>query len=316
MQPTYTSDRFSSRPPTLGGLIMLIGFILLGGVFSSLLLFGLLMLLKGMGRVEAQAYLIELASQPQAIANGWNELMILQAVNHLGTFLLPSLVYWYIIERQSWSRFNSRPITAVAGLSLVALIVISFMPFDSLIIEWNQNLHLPQTLGPLEEWIRSKEKQAEGVTKFLTTFHTPFQLLTALIVIAVIPAIGEEVLFRGIIQRSLTYWTANTHVAIWIAAALFSAIHVQFLGFFPRMLLGALFGYLYVWSGSLWVPILAHFVNNGFTVLMVYLHQQKLVSMDIESTESVPILGALISGAITAGLLYYFRQLNSNQVSN
>jgi membrane protease YdiL (CAAX protease family) len=316
MQPTYTSDRFSSRPPTLGGLIMLIGFILLGGVFSSLLLFGLLMLVKDMGWVEAQDYLKKLIAQPQTIANGWNELMLAQAVNHLGTFLLPSLVYWYTIERQSWSRFNTRPITAVAGLSLVALIVISFMPFDGLIIEWNQNLHLPQTLGPLEEWIRSKEKQAEGATKFLTTFHSTFELLAALIVIAVIPAVGEEVLFRGIIQRSLTYWTANTHVAIWIAAALFSAIHVQFLGFFPRMLLGALFGYLYVWSGSIWVPILAHFVNNGFTVLMVYLHQQKLVSMDIESTESVPVLGALISGVITAGLLYYFRQLNSNRASN
>lgn len=179
-----------------------------------------------------------------------------------------------------------------------------------LIIEWNQNLHLPETLAPLEQWIRSKEKGLEGITKYLTTFKTTGQLLVAILVIAIIPGIGEEVLFRGILQRNLSYWTGNVHLGVWLAAALFSAIHVQFLGFFPRMLLGALFGYLYVWSGNLWVPILAHFVNNGFTVLMVYLYQQKMTAMNIESTESVSWSGVLISLIVTAGLLYYFRQVN------
>jgi membrane protease YdiL (CAAX protease family) len=315
MQPIYMSNRSLSRPPTLGGLIMLVGFVLMGGVISTLLLFGLLMLSKGMGPSEAQAYLTELAANPVAAPNGWYELMVLQGINHLGTFLLPSLLYWYSIERRTWDQFNPRPISAVAGLSLIALIVVAFMPFDSLIIEWNQGIHLPQTLSPLEQWVRDKEKELEGVTKYLTTFKTIPQLLVAFLVIAIIPAIGEETLFRGILQRNLTHWTGNVHLGVWVAAALFSAIHVQFLGFFPRMLLGALFGYLYVWSGNLWVPILAHFVNNGFTVLMVFLYQRKLVSMDIESNESVPLLGALISGVVTVGLLFYFRQANGDKAT-
>ena len=313
MQSTDLPNRLPAHPPTLGGLIMLVGFVLLGGVLSTLLLLGILMLVNGYSFFEAQSYLTTMAANPASLANGWYELMTLQAVNHVGTLLVPSLVYWSVIERRTWGQFSPRPLWAVGGLLLVALVVIAFMPFDGLIIEWNRNLSLPQTLAPLEQWIRDQEKGLEGLTKYLTTFRTPGQLLVALLVIAVIPAVGEEVLFRGILQRNLMYWTGNGHVGIWLAAALFSAIHVQFLGFVPRMLLGALFGYLYVWSRNLWVPILAHFVNNGFTVLMVYLHQRKLVSVDIESTESVPVAGALASLAVTAGLLYFFRKRNQER---
>ena len=291
---------------------MLVGFVLMGGVVSTMLLLGILLIVKGIDVAEAQAYLMQLALKPTASVGGWYELMGLQAINHVGTFLLPALAYWYLIERRTWEQFNTRPLWAVMGLGLAGLIVIAFMPFDGLIIEWNQNMHLPQTLAPLEQWIRDKEKSLEGMTKYLTTFNTTGQLIVAIVVIAVIPAIGEEVLFRGVLQRNFIHWTKNQHVGIWLAAALFSAIHIQFLGFFPRMLLGALFGYLYVWSGNLWVAILAHFVNNGFTVLLVYLYQRKMTTVDIESSEPVPVWGAMASLALTAGLLYYFRQNNKN----
>jgi membrane protease YdiL (CAAX protease family) len=313
MQPTHTPTYSQSRPPTIGGLSMLVGFVLLGGVISTFLLLGILLIIKGMDAAGAQAYLTQLALNPSESGSGWYELMLLQAINHLGTFLLPALAYWYIIERRNWEQFNVRPLWAVASLGLVSLIVIAFMPFDGLVIEWNQNIHLPQTLAPLEQWIRDKEKSLEGITRYLTTFSSPTQLIVALLVIAVIPAIGEEVLFRGILQRNFSYWTRNVHLGIWLAAILFSAIHIQFLGFFPRMLLGALFGYLYVWSGNLWVPIFAHFVNNGFTVVMVYMHQRKVVSVDIENNELVPVWGAMLSLALTLGLMYFFKQRNQAQ---
>ncbi len=290
--------------------MILLGFVLIGGVISTVLMAVLLVLTKGLPVADIQPYLLELTTNPTAKPGAWYEIMGLQTVNHLGTFLLPALAYWYWIERRSWFQFSPRPLSAVVGLGLVAVIVIAFMPANGLIIDWNRNLHLPQTLAPIEQWIRDKEKDLEGLTKYLTTFNTTGQLLVALLVIGVIPAIGEEVLFRGILQRNLTYWTKNVHVGIWVAAILFSAIHVQFLGFFPRMLLGALFGYLYVWSGNLWVPILAHFVNNGFTVLMVYLNQHKLVSFDVESTDAVPVWAGLVAGVVTAGLLVVFKKQN------
>ncbi len=169
MQPLYRPEGSTSRSPTLGGLIMLIGFVLIGGVVSTLLLFGILALSKGMGITEAQTYLAGLAANPSASPNSWYELMTLQAVNHIGTFFLPAIAYWYLIERRTWDQFNTRPVSAVAGLGLVVLIVIAFMPFDGLIIEWNQNVHLPETLAPVEQWIRDKEKSLEGITKYLTT---------------------------------------------------------------------------------------------------------------------------------------------------
>ncbi|GAB3947756.1 hypothetical protein GCM10028805_20580 [Spirosoma harenae] len=314
MQPVQSPQTSTSRPPTLGGLIMLVGFILMGGVVSTYFLFVILTFFKGLSLEATQVYLQDLTANPATSPGNWYTLMILQAVNHMGSFLLPALVYWYFIERRSWQQFNLRPLSAVVGFSLIGLIVVAFMPFDGLIIEWNQTLHLPEALAPIEQWMRDQEKKLSSVTEYLTTFKTVGQLLLALLVIAVIPGIGEEVLFRGILQRNFIHWTGNVHIGIWLAAALFSAIHVQFLGFFPRMLLGALFGYLYVWSGNIWVPIVAHFINNGLTVLMVYLYQQGFTSMDIESTKSVPILGSLVGLAVTSGLLYYFRKLNQTSV--
>ena len=310
MQPIYTPEGTNSRLPTLGGLIMLVGFVLMGGVVSLYLVFGLLALQKGLGYAEIQSYLTALAENPAKAPGNWYELMTLQGVNHVGTYFLPALAYWYFIEKRNWQQFNARPLSAVAGLGLVMLIVLAFTPFDGLVIEWNQNLHLPQTLAPTEQWMRDQETKLSGLTKYLTTFSTTGQFLVAMLVIAVIPAIGEETLFRGVLQRNFSYWTGNVHVGIWLSAIIFSAIHVQFLGFFPRMLLGALFGYLYVWSGNLWIPILAHFVNNGFMVLMIYLHQQQLTTVDVESPEAVPVLAALVAGGVTAGLLYYFRKQN------
>jgi uncharacterized protein len=124
--------------------------------------------------------------------------------------------------------------------------------------------------------------------------------------IAILPAIGEELMFRGVIQRIFTNWTKNYHWGIWISAFLFSAMHMQFYGFLPRMLLGGMFGYLLVWSGTMWVPILAHFVNNTMGVLGYYLIDKGTITKDIEEwgtgTEQIPLL---IFSIVLSGLLLF-----------
>ncbi len=190
---------------------------------------------------------------------------------------------------------------------LVMVIVIVFMGLNSIFIEWNQNFKFPEALG-WEESLRAMENQLNEMTTFLTAYDSTAQLVVAFIVIAILPAIGEELVFRGIIQKELFRGTNNIHLSIWIAAAIFSAIHLQFYGFVPRMVLGALFGYLYYWSGNLTLSMLAHFVNNGFTVVALYLHQQKVIDIDIESTESAPWPAVIFSAIFTAALLYIFRK--------
>jgi membrane protease YdiL (CAAX protease family) len=124
--------------------------------------------------------------------------------------------------------------------------------------------------------------------------------------IAVLPALGEELLFRGVIQRIFTSWIRNYHWGIWIAAFLFSAMHMQFYGFLPRMALGAMFGYLLVWTGTMWVPILAHFVNNTMGVLAYYFISKGVISKDIEQwgsgSEQFPMV---LLSMVSVGLLLF-----------
>lgn len=189
---------------------------------------------------------------------------------------------------------------------ITAFVVIIFMAVNSVFVEWNAGFNFPDFAKEFENWARDLEDTNAELTRFLTNFGSTGELLIALFIIAVLPAIGEEIVFRGLIQNELYRGTKNIHLSIWIAAILFSAIHFQFFGFVPRLLLGALFGYLYYWSGNLSLAILAHFVNNGVSVVALYLYQQGKFTFDIVSPESAPANVVIISALLTAGLLYYF----------
>jgi len=293
-------------------LLILLGFVLIGMSLGGILAAALLLVWTTSLGEDALLNSAELLNSPELFEGSWYLLMGVQSISHAFTFLLPSLLFWRVVERQRWDGLHDRPLSAVQALGAVALLTIAFMPFNGLIIEWNQGLRLPVTFQVVEEWMKAKEAQLSKLTRFLTTFDDPLQLVLAVFVIAVLPAVGEEVLFRGLIQRKLVQWVGNVHLGIWLAALLFSAIHLQFYGFVPRVLLGALFGYLYVWSGNIWVPILAHFVNNGFTVVMVWLHRRSVVPVNIENTDSVPLTGALFSLLLTIVLLIYFQKSNSS----
>lgn len=224
----------------------------------------------------------------------------------------------YYLNRQQKSLnnlFRERPLEWIPVLVTVFIVVI-FMAVNSVFIEWNAKFNFPDFAHNFEEWARQREDSAAELTTFLTTFTSAGQLILALVVIAVLPAIGEEIVFRGLIQHELFRATKNIHVAIWIAAVLFSAIHFQFFGFVPRLLLGALFGYLYYWSGNLKLSILAHFVNNSVSVVALYYYQQGTLSFDMESQEAAPPNVVIFSALITGGLLYYFhRYFQDRQIS-
>lgn len=305
MQDT-TPLTYSSRVPnTWRSLLVLVGFILVGMSVGNILAITILVkILGGGGEVDSMAIVNTLIQTPQDVPNGWYALMVLQATAHVFTYLIPPLFYWHYIERRGLNDFQTHSLANPMIWGVVLVVVLAFMPLNSLIIEWNAGMKLPDALGGVEQWMRAKEDKLAELTNFLTRFETPAQFLIALLVIGIIPALGEELLFRGVLQRKLMEHWVSPHVAIWVAAALFSAIHVQFYGFLPRMLLGALFGYLYYWSGSLWIAIFAHFVNNGFMVLMLYLYHQKVVGYNIEDNASVPWTAAVASLLVTSALLF------------
>lgn len=228
----------------------------------------------------------------------------------IGLILIPILYAWAIEKNNPVSWITSKA-TPMVMIVVTALIVISFMAINSIFIEWNANFAFPDFLKDFGNWAREQETKAEELTKFFTTFNSTGDFLFGLLVIALLPAIGEELVFRGMLQPEIFRTSGNHHVAIWVSAIIFSAFHMQFFGFVPRMLLGALFGYLYVWSGNLLIPMIAHFVNNGFSVLMMYLYQQGTITTDLDSPEAAP--WPVVAGFTLAfaALLFYFRKYHT-----
>lgn len=293
--------------PLTSSVLLLIGFVLMGLFVGQLLGLAVALGLTGV----PVAKLTTLVNDPAGVPRGWAALMCLQAGASLGGFVVGPLLHWRFIERQrGFDRLTSDRVSVVRVdmLLLAGLAVLVSFPLNTWFYELNRQLDLPASLQGLEDWIRSQETNTEKLTKFLTNIDDPLRLLVGMLVIAVIPAVGEEITFRGVGQNVLHWAFGNIHVAIWVTAALFSAIHLQFYGFLPRLLLGALFGYLYAWSGSLWVPIFAHFVNNGFQLLALYLFRTKLIETDLEKVDSVPLSAALISLALTGLLLLAIRR--------
>lgn len=302
------------RPPWRN-VMLLLGLVLLGMSLGNILAMVAIMAVSisqgGMGADD----IARMLQEPQQYPNAWWYLMLLQSISHLFTFLIPGMIYWKWSEQHRIEAFVRRAMPSYLILAITLLIVLIFMPFNSWVIEWNSSLHLPQGLQKIEDWMLSKEDELAKMTQFLTSFNTWPKLAVALIVMAVIPAIGEEVLFRGIIQRKIFHKVGDMHIAIWISAALFSAIHLQFYGFVPRMLLGAMFGYMYAWTRNLWTPIFAHFVNNATTVLIVYLAHQGTINFDIEKSDSsVSWMGALVSFLLTAGLLFNLKMISQRSI--
>ncbi len=235
-------------------------------------------------------------------------LLLIQGSGALGGFIIGGMIYLRWIERISPSKLFSTGNLNVYNLLISVVMVVSFMFVNTFFIEWNANLSFPEFMKGFESWALDKEEELKRITEFLTTFDSFGQFLWGFLVIAILPAIGEELIFRGIIQNKLHVYLKNIHAAIWISAILFSGFHIQFYGFVPRLLLGGLFGYMYAWSRNLWYPIIGHFINNGFTLLMIYLYQAGSININIEEEEAYPFSVIAVFAMICIYMMISFRK--------
>jgi membrane protease YdiL (CAAX protease family) len=240
---------------------------------------------------------------------------LFQLFSAIGLFIVPPLVYGLLVSKNLFEALGLNSFSKPASFFLVALLMVVVTPFLSWVIELNASMILPDFLSSIEEWMKASESKAESLTKAFLTFDGLGSLIYIMIIVAVIPAIGEELLFRGVLQKIMTRWVKNPHTGIWITAFLFSALHMQFFGFFPRMLLGALFGYLFLWSKSLWLPILGHFINNGTVVLASYFYPEMIENTDVtvfgEGNES--IVTYLLSFVFASAILFLIWKINTKK---
>jgi len=273
------------------------------------------------GLLTDALYGINMMENPNALSNLEDPavvgaLKLLQIfTTGLGMFLIPSIIA-SILFSKSPSNYLSlqlpeKPI--VLGLSI--LLMFSAVPLINLIHIFNQQLELPAFLSGIEEWMKQSEANAQRITEVFLNIKTTQELYYNLLIVAILPALGEEFLFRGVLQRLFKELTNNVHAAVIITAILFSAIHMQFYGFFPRMLLGLMFGYMLVWTGSIWVPVIAHLINNGAAVIFAYYAQQNNLPFDQDTVGT----GAgewpltIFSIAVVAILLFAIKRFGSSR---
>lgn len=207
-------------------------------------------------------------------------LLLMQGLQTLMVFILPPFLlnYWYGEKNSTYLKLvKAKPLDILlAVFSLLAAI-----PMINFLVSWNQDIQLPSFLAGLEKWMRTAEDNAEYTTELMLQGKSWSDLLWQLLVVAIMAGLGEELLFRGSLQ-SIFSTKGRIHRAIWITAIVFSLIHFQFYGFVPRLLLGAWFGYLLYWSGSIWVPVAAHFANNAISVVFHFTEKNTYLETDPE----------------------------------
>ena len=300
----------SAKTPLLGSLTPLtriIFSILLIIVCFSILFFLWLLLavpLFGTGIGEMMTGLSDY-QDPRTM----NLLRYLQVLQSFGLFIVPAILAGFLFEGSS-SRFLGlgKPSKPLVYLLVLTLMFVA-LPFINWMVTLNEMLKFPASLHGIEDWMKSTEAEAAKLTEAFIRMDSFGIFLFNFFMIAMLPAVGEELLFRGLLQRLMRDWLGNVHVAIFLSALFFSAMHMQFYGFLPRMMLGMLFGYLFYWSGSLWLPIWAHLVNNGSVIIVAYMGQQGLLSGGYEnfgSTDNLPVI--LLSIVITSMIIFIIRK--------
>ena len=254
-------------------------------------------------------YIISGGVSSSGIENLLEDRVLMLSLNSLSIMIFIS-PYFYVNKLSNYSikifPINSTPVI------LVLLLTFFFMILNSGVIEWNKSINFPEFMNSFETWAFNKEKELEKITIFLVSFENNWEFLFGILSIALIPGICEEYLFRGVLQKNFYLISKNIHIAVWLSAFFFSALHLQFYGFFPRILLGVLFGYIYYWSGSILYPMIAHIFNNFFSLTIFYFSQKGLLNenfeVSINSSPKIPMALIIISAVLFIGFMYLLRR--------
>ncbi|MCT4613275.1 MAG: CPBP family intramembrane metalloprotease [Marinifilaceae bacterium] len=242
-------------------------------------------------------------------------LKAIQTLYSIGLFIIPSFASAYLIEETGIASLNLKKNITSKNIILSISLILVALPIATVSGIWNAQMNFPEFMNGIENWMRAKEDLAADMTQKFLAMDNIGSFLVNIFMIAIIPALGEELLFRGLLQNNIQKWTKNAHWAIFISAFTFSAVHMQFFGFIPRLMLGIFFGYLFWYTKNLWYPIIAHFVNNGLAVVVAFISPESEINKDPSEMELSTglIIVAFISAALVVILLRKIK--NSNSIS-
>jgi len=236
-------------------------------------------------------------------------MIFLQGFTAFGTFLLPAIVYARIIRSRPVSFFTLDQPVSKQLLFLAIAALIAGQGLVTFTAWLNQQIVFPEWMGALGRSLNEMNENVDRGYRIFLNIHSFGRLLVMLLVAGIIPAFGEEFLFRGVVQRIFQRWTRNGHLAVWLAACIFSLIHMQFLNFLPRLALGAMLGYLFLWSGNLWYSIAAHFFNNAMLLVYAYVYiLQGGDPAELQSNANFQWMPVIFSSLLSLLLLYFFKK--------
>lgn len=253
-------------------------------------------------------------------------LRMVQTLQSFTVFIIPAVLATWCWSGTPLSDLRMRRVPNGLVFVLVPLLMIAAVPGINLLADLNSRVNLPEALSDLEKMLTEQEEAAKRLTEMFLQADNIGELFSNIFLMALLPAFGEELAFRGTAlnlclnggRADMVLSRRRAHTAIWVIAVLFSLIHFQFYGFVPRMLLGALFGYMVLWTGSIWTSVLAHFTNNAIAVTAYYIGVHcasgdetsgiTLEFFDTLGTGDTLWLG-IVSIAVTVGLIAVLRRV-------
>ena len=295
-QQPASSAIFSQLLVTFG--VTILSYLLFG--FAS---FQIAKLVTGIGPEE----FTKAVHKPEILESYVTASKIVQAISVIGLFMVPAFVlpkYLFHIDPVKYNGLNRR--SPFFLLIVTAFILVSFIPFLEWVTDLNMNMKFPAFMQGVYDWMKSTEDNSDKVIGQMLLMKTPAALIINILLIAVLPAVAEELYFRGYLQRTIYYWLGRRHVAVILTAFIFSFIHFQFFGFFTRMALGVVLGYIYLWSGNLRLSMFFHFLNNLYPIVISYEMQRSGQHFDINQAATYPVAVTILSLVLGCGLMYVF----------
>lgn len=248
-----------------------------------------------------------------------NKLKISQFIASVFIFIIPCILLSYFSTKESFNIFGFKSELKRQNILLILFMMIFIQPFVVFCMQLNTSfLHSVSDYIPvIYNQMELMEDKAAELTNFFLSMNSPMDLLFNLFLIALIPAIGEELFFRGIVQKKLGNILKSPHVAVIITSFIFSAIHMQFFGFLPRFILGLILGYLFYYSANLWMSVLGHFINNALGVLLMYSAFANKLTPDITNIKNtdISLFQAFFSVSVVLIFFYLYKQINTNKVN-
>ncbi len=252
--------------------------------------------------------LISLMNSPAENPEFRSLLLGMQGLIALITFVIAPYYFLKYFDLPLWDEIRKPSKNSLQVYLGMALIVVVFMPFSASFIELFQPENWPDSLRGLAESMESIDSRYDDIAGFFVDFDSYGEFFLAIIVMAVLPAIGEEFVFRGVLQPYLVKLSKNSMLGVLICSFIFAAFHMQFSGFFPRFLLGVIFGLIFLWTRNIWLPVLGHFLNNFITLLMAGAYQFGLTEVDMNEDVEISPLIALLSVILGVILMIWMRK--------